>query len=183
MDLERAIQGYKSIQSSLRSSTSRNVAIYGGLVAFKLSTLELIVNMDCYGCEKRVRRALENLDGVDSIEIDMDQQKVTVTGWAEQEDVLKIVRKTGRNAELWPFPYSLEYFGFTEEYANLYPYHSDPTTYFQAEQPDTSFRHHVHGYNGQEHYTHQELPNSTVHGSQTPFVAFSDENVNACLIM
>nr|GEW84352.1 heavy metal-associated domain, HMA [Tanacetum cinerariifolium] len=97
----------------------------------------------------------------------------------EQEDVLKVVRKTRRNGELWPFPYNLEYVGFTEEYANLYHYHSDPTTYFQAQQPNTSLRHHVHGYNGQEHCIHQELTNSIVHGSQTPFVAFVDENVNA----
>ncbi|GJY56783.1 hypothetical protein Tco_0455898 [Tanacetum coccineum] len=47
---------------------------------------------------------------------------------AEQEDVLKVVRKTRRNS--------------------------------------------------QEHCTHQELPKSTVHGSQTPFVAFVDEIIS-----
>lgn len=114
----------------------------------------------------------------------MDLQKVTVTGWAEQEKVLKAVRKTGWCAELWPFPYNSDYFGFTQQNTDLYPYHGDTATYNHADQqPDSNYKHHVHGYNGHEHNTgHQELPNTTIHG-ETPFVAFSDENVNACLIM
>ncbi|KAI3498676.1 hypothetical protein L1887_34453 [Cichorium endivia] len=125
------------------------------------------------------------ISGVDAIEIDMDLQKVTVTGYVEQEKVLKVVRKTGRSAELWPFPYYSQCFAFTKQYDDLYTYHNHSVTYFQAEQPaDTiySHRYHVHGYNGHDHHTHQGLPYTTVIGEKA-FVAFSDENVNACSIM
>lgn len=44
--------------------------------------------------------------GVDTVEIDADQQKVTVTGYVDREEVLKMVKRTGRAAEFWPFPYS-----------------------------------------------------------------------------
>ncbi|KAI3764903.1 hypothetical protein L2E82_14920 [Cichorium intybus] len=182
-----------------------------GVVAVDLEIVEMMVYMDCHGCGKKVRRALENLDDddddsssssppppppppsssssssslcVDDIEIDMDLQKVTVTGYVEHEKVLKVVRKTGRRAELWLFPYYSQCFAFTKQYADLYTYHNHSVTYFQAEQPDTIYSHiyHVHGYNDHDHHTHQELPYTIVHG-ETTFVAFSDENVNACSIM
>jgi hypothetical protein len=37
--------------------------------------------------------------GIDSIDINMEMQKVTVMGWADEKKVLKTVRKTGRRAE------------------------------------------------------------------------------------
>ncbi|KAJ0438797.1 putative heavy metal-associated domain, HMA, heavy metal-associated domain superfamily [Helianthus annuus] len=90
----------------------------------------MIVNMDCHGCERKIRRALQNLDGVENIEIDMNMQKVTVTGWVDQEKVLKKIRRTGKKAELWPFPNNPEMVGYTQEYADMYSSHSDPSTYF-----------------------------------------------------
>ncbi|KAL4585712.1 hypothetical protein LXL04_010336 [Taraxacum kok-saghyz] len=141
-------------------------------------TMEMIVNMDCHGCERKVRKALENLDGVENVDIDMELQKVTVTGWADQEKVLKKVRKTGRKAELWPFPYNADVIGFTEQYGDMYAHHSDPATYFHGEQPDIS-RHNYYG-----HVTDQEyLPYSSIGVGEKASIAFNDENVNACSIM
>lgn len=37
--------------------------------------------------------------GVDSLEIDMEKQKVTVTGYVDKRQVLRIVRRTGRKTE------------------------------------------------------------------------------------
>ncbi|CAN6829288.1 unnamed protein product [Brassica oleracea] len=68
-------------------------------LSLALSVVELLVDMDCQGCETKVRRAISKLDGVDTVEIDVDQQKVTVTGYIDREEVLRIVKRTGRGAE------------------------------------------------------------------------------------
>ncbi|GJY43532.1 heavy metal-associated isoprenylated plant protein 28-like protein [Tanacetum coccineum] len=148
-------------------------------------TLEMIVNIDCQGCERKVRKALQSLDGVESIDIDMNMQKVTVTGWVDQEKVLKKIRRTGKKAELWPFPYNQESLTFTQQYADMYSYHSDPATYFHTDRPEIStYDYNTHGYNGYGHVTYQEPPYSLTTGfGEKATTAFSDENVNACLIM
>ncbi|KAI3719061.1 hypothetical protein L6452_19951 [Arctium lappa] len=145
----------------------------------------MIVNMDCHGCERKVRKALRNMNGVESIDIDMNMQKVTVSGWIDHEKVLRKVRRTGKKAELWPFPNNAEVIGYTQEYfADMYTYHSDPATYFQhVEQPDISaYNYYEHGSNGHEHVTYLQQPYSTGVGEMAT-IAFSDENVNACSIM
>lgn len=121
--------------------------------------------------------------GVDNVEIDMELQKVTVTGYVKLEEILEVARKTGKSVELWP--YNSEHFGFAQAYGDdLYQFPDDPATFLHNEQPDdTIYRNHTHGYNDHhEQYTSQELPNLIMQ-SQTPFVAFSDENVNSCSIM
>ncbi|RID65102.1 hypothetical protein BRARA_D00322 [Brassica rapa] len=77
-----------------------------------LSVVELLVDMDCQGCETKVRRAISKLSGVNTVEIDVDRQKVTVTGYIDREEVLRIVKRTGRAAEFWPFPYNGYYGGY-----------------------------------------------------------------------
>jgi len=66
----------------------------------------MCVHMDCPGCEKKIRKAVQRLEGVHDVEIDMAQQRVTVNGDVEQKKVLKAVRRTGRRAVLWPLPYA-----------------------------------------------------------------------------
>jgi hypothetical protein len=40
--------------------------------------------------------------GVSTVEIDMNTQKVTVTGYVDRRKVLRAARRTGRAAEFWP---------------------------------------------------------------------------------
>ncbi|CAL5226946.1 g9830 [Coccomyxa viridis] len=61
----------------------------------------LKVAMACSGCEGAVRRVLQNKPGVQSVDIDLAQQKVLVTGDVSQEDILQTVSKTGKKTELW----------------------------------------------------------------------------------
>ncbi|KAL6208276.1 hypothetical protein ACLB2K_019227 [Fragaria x ananassa] len=103
-----------------------------------ISIVELLVHMDCKGCEKRIRRAISKIDGVDSMDIDMDKQKVTVTGYVDQRKVLKVVRRTGRKAEFWPFPYDSEYYPYAAQYL-------DESTY------SSSYNYYMHGYNETVH--------------------------------
>uniref|UniRef100_A0A5B7BH93 Putative heavy metal-associated isoprenylated plant protein 26-like n=1 Tax=Davidia involucrata TaxID=16924 RepID=A0A5B7BH93_DAVIN len=135
------------------------------------------VHMDCPGCESKIKKALQKLDGVDDIDIDLGTQKVTVTGWADRNKVLKTVRKTGRQAELWPYPYNPEYHDFT----NFYYHQSHPTTYYTS-QPSSSYNYRVHGYNGHDHGYYHQPPHSTIFDERTTAM-FSDENPNACSIM
>ncbi|XP_017251948.1 heavy metal-associated isoprenylated plant protein 45 [Daucus carota subsp. sativus] len=135
-----------------------------------LSIVELLVHMDCEGCEKRIRRAIAKLNGVDTLEIDMDKQKVTVKGYVDQRRVLKIVRRTGRKAEFWPYPYHDEY----------YPYASQ---YFDESNFTSSYNYYMHGHNESIHgYLPTGLPNSTVIEDEVADL-FSVENVHACSIM
>ncbi|KAJ6408467.1 HEAVY METAL-ASSOCIATED ISOPRENYLATED PLANT PROTEIN 45 [Salix viminalis] len=134
-----------------------------------LSIVELLVHMDCEGCEKRIRRAISKIEGVDSLEIDMEKQKVTVKGYVEQRKVLKVVRRTGRRAEFWPFPYDSEYYPYASQYLDEST-HTTSYNYYRH-----GFNESVHGYfPDQAYYT---IPDDTVH-------LFSDDNVHAyCSIM
>lgn len=111
----------------------------------------------------------------------MNLQKVTVIGYVDQEKVLRKVRRTGKKAELWPFPNNPEVTGFTQQYADMYTSHSDSSTYFHVQQQDIStYNYYDRGYNN---YGQQELPYSSIDVGDRVSNAFNDENVNACSIM
>ncbi|XP_062227416.1 heavy metal-associated isoprenylated plant protein 19-like [Phragmites australis] len=64
-------------------------------------TTELKVYMHCDSCERSVRRAIEKIEGVETIEVDRSENKVTVTGEFEPKKLLKkIKKKTGKKAEI-----------------------------------------------------------------------------------
>ncbi|CAF2112308.1 hypothetical protein F2Q70_00041024 [Brassica cretica] len=144
-----------------------------------LSVVELLVDMDCQGCEKKVRRAISKLDGVDTVEIDVDQQKVTVTGYVDREDVLRMVKRTGRAAEFWPFPYN----GY---YGDYYTY---PSQYL--EQPIQKINHaeNTISYNGKHDFyddssiTGYNYPRPPQKVDENALHLFSDDNVHACAVM
>ncbi|ESW23501.1 hypothetical protein PHAVU_004G052700 [Phaseolus vulgaris] len=134
-----------------------------------LSIVELKVHMDCQGCEGRIRRAISKLNGVDSLDIDMDQQKVTVTGYVEKGKVLRSVRRTGRRAEYWPFPYDSEYYPYASQYL-------DESTF------SSTYNYYRHGYNESVYGYFPDQAYCTVQ-DETVFL-FSDDNVHApCVIM
>ncbi|KAK9196382.1 hypothetical protein WN943_004510 [Citrus x changshan-huyou] len=134
-----------------------------------MAIVELMVHMDCEGCEKRIRRAISKIDGVDSLDIDMDKQKVTVTGYVDERKVLKVVRRTGRKAEFWPFPYDSEYYPYASTYLDESTFRSS-YNYYQH-----GFNESVHGYFPDQAY--ETVPDDTVH-------LFSEDNVHAyCTIM
>ncbi|KAG9148135.1 hypothetical protein Leryth_025841 [Lithospermum erythrorhizon] len=143
------------------------------------SIVEIRVHMDCAGCERKIKKALQKIDGVDNVEIDMSNQKVTLTGWLDQKKVLKTVRKTGRKAELWPFPYNPEF----DNYAHYYydEYSRSPATHMFT-QSSSSYNYRKHGYCNQNHGYNQELPHSTIVEDEAGSM-FNDDNVNACSIM
>ncbi|CAN1298101.1 Copper transport protein CCH [Linum perenne] len=64
-------------------------------------TVELKVAMSCGGCSGAVNRVLSKMEGVESFEINMKEQKVTVIGNVEREAVFQTVSKTGKKTAFW----------------------------------------------------------------------------------
>ncbi|KAI4307013.1 hypothetical protein L6164_030248 [Bauhinia variegata] len=63
--------------------------------------VEMMVPLYSYGCEKKVKKALANLKGIYSVNVDYNQQKVTVWGICNKYDVLATVRSKRKEARFW----------------------------------------------------------------------------------
>eukprot|EP00197_Chlamydomonas_leiostraca_P012977 CAMPEP_0202866112 /NCGR_PEP_ID=MMETSP1391-20130828/7210_1 /ASSEMBLY_ACC=CAM_ASM_000867 /TAXON_ID=1034604 /ORGANISM="Chlamydomonas leiostraca, Strain SAG 11-49" /LENGTH=69 /DNA_ID=CAMNT_0049546033 /DNA_START=40 /DNA_END=252 /DNA_ORIENTATION=+ len=61
----------------------------------------LKVDMMCEGCVGAVKRVLGKMEGVESFDVSLEEQKVTVRGAVTPEAVLEKVAKTGKKTELW----------------------------------------------------------------------------------
>ncbi|XP_050149081.1 heavy metal-associated isoprenylated plant protein 28-like [Malus sylvestris] len=168
-----------------------------------MTIVEMIVTMDCAGCENKIRSSLKKLKGVDAVDVDFNMQKVTVTGWADQEKVLRAVRKTGKRAELWPYPYNPEYHNFGLDYyqqhqpldlnhhhkhhhnRQITTHHLPITTYISVPKSSSSsysYNYYEHGSTNQDTGYYQPPPYSTMFNEQDTAV-FSDDNPHACSIM
>eukprot|EP00199_Chlamydomonas_sp_CCMP681_P008343 CAMPEP_0119108392 /NCGR_PEP_ID=MMETSP1180-20130426/14122_1 /TAXON_ID=3052 ORGANISM="Chlamydomonas cf sp, Strain CCMP681" /NCGR_SAMPLE_ID=MMETSP1180 /ASSEMBLY_ACC=CAM_ASM_000741 /LENGTH=66 /DNA_ID=CAMNT_0007093999 /DNA_START=81 /DNA_END=278 /DNA_ORIENTATION=- len=66
-----------------------------------MTEVVLRVDMMCEGCVGAVKRVLGKLEGVESFDVDLAAQKVTVKGNVTPEAVLEKVSKTGKKTELW----------------------------------------------------------------------------------
>lgn len=132
-----------------------------------LQTVELKVRMCCAGCERVVRNAVHKLRGIDSVEVNLPLEKVTVTGYVDRNKVLKAVRRSGKKAEFWPNP-------------DIPLYFTSASNYFKDENDyRQSYNYWRHGYNGdrhgQIHVSHR--------GDDKVSNMFNDDNVNACSVM
>ncbi|KAL6845540.1 hypothetical protein ACP4OV_025035 [Aristida adscensionis] len=149
----------------------------------------MCVHMDCPGCEKKIRKAIQRLEGVDGVEIDMAQQKVTVNGSVEQKKVLKAVRRTGRRAVLWPFPYAAGGAGgavhvLAQQQQQLYQPGAAQAHASHAARPTSSYNYYKHGYDDSRLYGayYHHGANSAVAGTRATDY-FSDENAQGCAVM
>ncbi|KAF9681566.1 hypothetical protein SADUNF_Sadunf05G0015000 [Salix dunnii] len=69
----------------------------------KYKTWVLKVSVHCEECKRKVKRILRSIDGVYTADVDLRQQKVTVIGNVDADTLIKkLVKKTGKHAELWP---------------------------------------------------------------------------------
>ncbi|CAD5195188.1 heavy metal-associated isoprenylated plant protein 44-like [Musa acuminata AAA Group] len=132
-----------------------------------LQTVELKVRMCCTGCERVVKQALLKLRGVDSVEVDLELEKVTVTGYVDRNKVLKEVRRSGKKAEFWPNPDLPLHFTTAKDY------------FHDEESFRDSYNYWRHGYNGDKH---GRLP-VTQRGEDAVSNMFNDDDVNACSVM
>ncbi|PSS04975.1 Copper transport protein like [Actinidia chinensis var. chinensis] len=64
-------------------------------------TVVLKVGMSCQGCVGAVKRVLGKMEGVESFDINIEEQKVTVKGNVQPEAVFQTVSKTGKKTAFW----------------------------------------------------------------------------------
>lgn len=67
----------------------------------KIQTCVLKVNIHCDGCKQKVKKLLQRIEGVYQVQIDADQQKVTVSGSVDSATLIKKLVRAGKHAELW----------------------------------------------------------------------------------
>ncbi|KHN42381.1 hypothetical protein glysoja_020093 [Glycine soja] len=67
----------------------------------KIQTCVLKVNIHCDGCKQKVKKLLQRIEGVYQVQIDAEQQKVTVSGSVDSATLIKKLVRAGKHAELW----------------------------------------------------------------------------------
>ncbi|OIC48856.1 hypothetical protein A7L55_20275 [Acinetobacter baumannii] len=65
-------------------------------------TVVLKVGMSCEGCVGAVKRVLNKMEGVETYDVNLKEQKVTVKGNVKPDAVLQTVSKTGKETSFWP---------------------------------------------------------------------------------
>ncbi|XP_021857451.1 heavy metal-associated isoprenylated plant protein 28 [Spinacia oleracea] len=63
--------------------------------------VEMKVPLYSFGCERKVKKALSNLRGIYSVNVDYAEQKVTVWGICNKYDVLTTIKNKRKDAEFW----------------------------------------------------------------------------------
>ncbi|KAI4349998.1 hypothetical protein L6164_010531 [Bauhinia variegata] len=67
----------------------------------KVQSCLLKVNIHCEGCEQKVKKLLQKIDGVYSVIIDAERGKVLVAGDVDPAKLIKKLKSSGKHAELW----------------------------------------------------------------------------------
>ncbi|KNA16033.1 hypothetical protein SOVF_092620 [Spinacia oleracea] len=131
----------------------------------QLQTVEIKIKIDCEGCERKVRRSVEGMEGVTQVDIEPKQSKLTVVGYVEPRKVLaRVKHRTGKRAEIWPYvPYDIVGHPYA---AGTYD-RKAPAGYVRSSEYDPR--------------TNQLSRMSSTEVRYT--TAFSDENPAACSIM
>ncbi|CAN8308023.1 unnamed protein product [Cochlearia groenlandica] len=122
-----------------------------------------VVRIDCEGCERKIKHILSSVKGVKSVEVDVKQQKVTVTGYMDPKKVMGAAKSTRKKVELWPYvPYTMVVNPYISQ---AYGKKAPPNMVRKVSDDTASF-------------VNNE---TTVDDSYT--IMFSDENPNSCFIM
>lgn len=75
---------------------------HGEFKLLKIQTHILKVNIHCDGCKLQVRKILHRTEGVFSVSIDVEEQKVTVSGDVDAATLIRKLNRAGKHAEPWP---------------------------------------------------------------------------------
>ncbi|CAN8303984.1 unnamed protein product [Cochlearia groenlandica] len=146
------------------------------------TVVEMEVSIDCPGCENKVKKALKKIKGVHDVQIDMKQQKVTVTGWVEQKKILKAARNitSGKEVCLWSHPYHPESNGYNDKYFKKK--HRKRINMSENGEKVSSYNYYVHGCHGHDHGYCQDKPCLGLVDENTGSL-FSEDNPHFCAIM
>ncbi|KAF3328955.1 RNA polymerase II degradation factor 1-like protein [Carex littledalei] len=67
----------------------------------KIQTHVLRVNIHCDGCKDKVKKLLTKIEGVFSVTIDVEHQKVTVVGSVNADTLIRKLSRSGKHSEIW----------------------------------------------------------------------------------
>ncbi|XP_008792824.2 heavy metal-associated isoprenylated plant protein 37-like [Phoenix dactylifera] len=67
----------------------------------KIQSVILKVNIHCDGCKQEVKKLLQRIEGVYTVSVDAEHQKVTVSGNVDSKTLIKKLARSGKHAELW----------------------------------------------------------------------------------
>ncbi|KAE9611946.1 hypothetical protein Lal_00048931 [Lupinus albus] len=67
----------------------------------KIQSCMLKVNIHCDGCEQKVKKLLQKIEGVYKVSIDGEEGKVVVSGNVDPVKLIKKLKSSGKHAELW----------------------------------------------------------------------------------
>ncbi|XP_078431216.1 uncharacterized protein LOC144703018 [Wolffia australiana] len=67
----------------------------------KIQTVVLRVHIHCDGCRQEVKKLLQKIEGVYTVAIDAENQKVTISGNVDSSTLIKKLAKSGKHAQLW----------------------------------------------------------------------------------
>lgn len=69
----------------------------------KTQSCVLKVNIHCHcdGCEQKVKKLLQKIDGVYSVKVDANEGKVVVAGDVDPDKLIKKLKRAGKHAEIW----------------------------------------------------------------------------------
>ncbi|GLT93852.1 hypothetical protein SLE2022_116240 [Rubroshorea leprosula] len=150
MGVEGTLEYFSELLSSVKKKKKKK----------QMTTVALKIRMDCDGCARKVKKVLSGVKGAKSVDVDLKQQKATVTGFVEAKKVLATAQTTKKKVELWPYvPYSLVANPYVSQaYDKKAPPNHVRKVPVTATITETTM---------DDHYT----------------TMFSDENPNACSIM
>ncbi|KAJ7234908.1 hypothetical protein O6H91_02G147800 [Diphasiastrum complanatum] len=174
-----------------------------------MELVELRVPLHCDGCERKLRKSLSRMIGVESVDVDHEQQKVTVMGFIEREKVMKKVKRTLKLAEFWPFGHhNIRHNNYHQHHEHKYEKHRRPRIDYWSHNTNyvDAYSHQNNHYNSHDPYVSSSK--QTVHGKygggntrssydhdygyeqhyrppvdDKTTTMFSEENPNACSVM
>eukprot|EP00250_Pteridium_aquilinum_P029502 c39534_g1_i1 orf=109-465(+) len=79
---------------------ANNKKAEGGKAPAKVETINLKVFIHCEACKKKVKKTLNCIEGVHTVEVDGSLGKVTVTGTVDSKVLVKKLEKAGKVAEV-----------------------------------------------------------------------------------
>ncbi|CAM6097840.1 unnamed protein product [Calypogeia fissa] len=118
---EEPISVYRESDSTGPGYNSTTYESYGR--TYHSNAVVLHVSMCCEKCTRKVRKSLTNVDGVDSVEVDMPRQRVIVRGYVNPDKVLRQVQKVKKSAQFWDSSHDYATYSNGAAYDSPYDYY------------------------------------------------------------
>ncbi|KAF9599246.1 hypothetical protein IFM89_036544 [Coptis chinensis] len=97
-DSDRCIVG--GVQNSLQSMFDLLTYVMGIIIS-NPQVVELKVGMHCEQCIKKIMKTIKKIEDIETYDLDVKLNKITVTGNVTSEEVIRVLQKIGKTASNW----------------------------------------------------------------------------------